>query len=116
MLLLLELEHVIGYTDASTNTACQTQLQKLIRYKWNNKYKHIGIERLNDTVGRMFMCNIQDVITKGKVGEMVNILCSMIRRAGREMEIQTTEFKEGDYCYHEQHKGKKRSWNGTERL
>jgi len=24
------------------------------------------------------------------------------------MEIQTTKFREWDYCYHEQHKGKKR--------
>jgi hypothetical protein len=54
------------------------------------------------------MCDIQDVITKGKVGEMVDILYSMIRRAGRQMESETTKFKEWNYCYHEQHKGKRR--------
>jgi hypothetical protein len=83
MLLLLELENEIENAHASTNTTCQTQLQNLIKYKWNNNYKHACIERLNDTVGRRYMCDIQDVITEGKVGEMVNILCSMIRRAGR---------------------------------
>jgi hypothetical protein len=40
------------------------------------------------------MYGIQDIITKGKVGETVNMLHGMIRTVGREMEVKTTKFKE----------------------
>jgi len=50
---------------------------------------------------------IQDVITKGTVGEVVNMLHGMIRRVGREMEVKTTEFKKWDYWYDEQRKGRR---------
>jgi len=53
------------------------------------------------------MCGIQDVITKGTVGEVVNRLHCMIRRIGREMEVKTTKFKEWDYWYDEQRKGRR---------
>ena len=36
---------------------------------------------LNDTVGRIYMHGIQDVITNGRVHERVNILYGMIKRA-----------------------------------
>lgn len=49
MPLLLELENI---TD-DTNIICQTQLQNLIRYKWNDNYKYVFTERLNDTAGRI---------------------------------------------------------------
>jgi hypothetical protein len=42
------------------------------------------------------------------VDEGVNMLYGMIRRAGRYVEIKTAEFKEWDYWYDEQCKGKKR--------
>jgi len=83
MLLILGLKNEIENTNVSTNTTCQTQLQNLIKYKWNNNYQQACIERLNGTVGRRYMYDIQDAITKGKVGEMLNILCGMIRREGR---------------------------------
>jgi hypothetical protein len=66
MLLLLELENEIKNTHASTNTTCQTQLQNLIKYKWNKNYKHACIEKLNDTAGRRYMCYIQVLLLKVK--------------------------------------------------
>jgi len=65
MLLLLELKNEIENSNASTNTSCKTQLQNLIKCKWNNNYKEACIVRLNDTVGRRYMYDIQDVIAKG---------------------------------------------------
>ena len=59
------------------------------------------------------MYGIQDIITKGKVGETVNMLHGMIRTVGREMEVKTTKFKEWDYWYDDQHKGKKREGKMT---
>jgi hypothetical protein len=50
------LGNVIEDTNVSTNTTCQTLLQKLIKYKQNYNYKHSFIERLNDTVGIVYMC------------------------------------------------------------
>jgi hypothetical protein len=40
------------------------------------------------------MCGMQYVITKGKVDERVNTLHGIIKRAGTEIEIKTTKFKE----------------------
>jgi hypothetical protein len=42
------------------------------------------------------------------IDEMVNLLYGMLRRAGREMEIRTTNFKVWMCCYDEQYTGKKR--------
>jgi hypothetical protein len=53
------------------------------------------------------MYGIQDVITKGTVGEVVNMLHSVIRRVGRETEVKATKFKEWDYWYDEQRKGRR---------
>jgi hypothetical protein len=53
------------------------------------------------------MYDIQDVITKGTVGEEVNMLHDMTRRVGREMEVKTTKIKEWDYWYDEQGKGRR---------
>jgi len=50
------------------------------------------------------MCGIQDVITNGTVGEVVNRLHGTIRRIGREMDVKTTKIKEWDYWYDEQRK------------
>jgi hypothetical protein len=56
------------------------------------------------------MYGIQEVITEGAVGEVVNMLHGMIRRVRREMEVKTTKFKEWDYWYYEQRKGRARAW------
>jgi hypothetical protein len=50
---------------------------------------------MNDTAWRIYMYGTQDAITKRKVDEAVNMLAGMIRRAGREMEVKTTKFKDG---------------------
>jgi len=47
---------------------------------------------MNDTAWRIYVCGTQDAISKGKVDEAVNMLTGMIRTAGREMEVKTTEF------------------------
>ena len=83
-LLLLWLENIIADTHNNTNT-CQAQLQKLIRHIWNDNYKFIVTERMNDTIGRIYVYGTQDAITKGRVDEEVNMLNAMIRTAGREM-------------------------------
>jgi hypothetical protein len=64
-LLLLEIENITEETNNNTNITCQTQLQKLMRYKWNNKHKLGFSERLNDNAWRIYMCGIQYIITKG---------------------------------------------------
>jgi hypothetical protein len=56
MPLLLELENITDDTNNTTNIICQTQLQNLIRYKWNDNYKYVFTERLNDTAGRICIC------------------------------------------------------------
>jgi len=59
MLLLLELEKVTDDTNNNTNIICQTQLQRLVRYKWNNNHKYAFTERMNGTAGRRergFVC------------------------------------------------------------
>lgn len=65
MLLLLELEKVTDDTNNNTNIICQTQLQKLVRYKRNNTYKYVFTERMNDTAGRICMYGTHDIITEG---------------------------------------------------
>jgi hypothetical protein len=52
---------------------------------------------LEDLVGNIFWWGIQDSITEGKVEEAVNMLYGMIKRAGREMVIETRQYIEGDY-------------------
>jgi hypothetical protein len=70
----LLLENIIEDTNDNANVTCQTQLQKLIQYKGNNNDKHTFIERLNDTVGRMYICSILDVTTNGRADETLNML------------------------------------------
>jgi hypothetical protein len=84
-----------------------------MRYKWNINYKHNFFERLNDAVGRMCMCDIQNVTIKGKVDETVKVLCTTIRRAGRGMEIHTwliSVFILESLKNDKQHEGKKREF------
>jgi hypothetical protein len=87
VLLLLELQNITEDTNNNSSSSsssnnnnntyitCPTQLQKLIRYKWNN---YAFNERLHDTAGRIYMCGIQDVITKGKVDETVCMLYGIL--------------------------------------
>ena len=58
MPMLSELEKITDDTNNNTNIICQIQLQKLVRYKWNNNYKYVFTERMNDTAGRicMYVC------------------------------------------------------------
>jgi len=82
----------------TSNTIEDTDDNKNNNYAFN--------ERLNDTAGRICMCGIQDVITKGKIDERVCIFYGMIRTAGKEMAIKTTKFKDRSNRYDEQCKEK----------
>jgi hypothetical protein len=55
-----------------------------------------------------YSCVIQDAVTKDREDETVNMLYGMIKTAGREMEIKTTELKEWYYWYYKKCKRKKR--------
>lgn len=95
MLLALWLENITADTYNNISITCQIQLKKLVRYKWNGNYKYVFTERLNATAERIYTYVTQDVITNGKVHKAVTMLNGMIRTPGREMEIKTTEFKDG---------------------
>jgi hypothetical protein len=108
MPLLIELDNIVQDRNNEINRVSHTRSQDLIRYKWNDKYKNVFYKRLDDSVGNIFRCQIQDIITKGKVEEAVNVFYGMIKGAGSEMVTKTRWFIEGDYWYDKQCKRKKR--------
>jgi hypothetical protein len=52
--------------------------------------------------------SIQNITIKGGIYEAVNMLYSVIKTAGKEMEVKVTMFKEWDHWFDKQCKEKKR--------
>lgn len=47
--LLFETENTMEDTNNNTNITCETQLQKLIRYKWKDNYQYDSTDTMNGT-------------------------------------------------------------------